>query len=239
MLQNIKFKDKYLSEFGCVILEPPTRSFPVREVEEVEVPGRSGNLIIDKKRFKNISVTYKISTVPTLMEYSFDETITRLKKWLLSSVEYGKLEDTELLNGFYMAYCSEISNPVTDFDDVAEFNITFNCKPLFYINYGQKVITHTETYFNLFNPGTYTALPKIRLYGSGPITVAVNNTSFQIFNVDEYVDIDSESRLCCKDTINKIADFCGVFPCFDIGNNNINIVGDCSKIEIFPRWCNL
>lgn len=242
MLLDFRFNNRYLSEFGCAILEPPIRSFPIKDIEAVEVPGRSGNLIIDKGRYKNITIKYKVATIPTMMCEQLEDKLREIKAWILSGT-YGKLIDENFGSGYYIAYCSNISDPTTSFDGIAEFYITFSCKPLFYLNVGLQTISKEKPadtdnfHFKIFNLGTYEALPKIRIYGSGAITILINNLSCKIIGVEEYVDIDSELHECFKGTKNEIENFSGHFPTIPIGENTIFIDGEATKIEIIPRWC--
>ena len=48
---NFKFNGTSSEDLGLVIQTPPTYSFPERELETVHVPGRNGDLIIDKNNF--------------------------------------------------------------------------------------------------------------------------------------------------------------------------------------------
>ena len=46
-------------DYGLYITGSGAFNAPERDVETVEVPGRNGNLIIDRGRFKNVVQSYK------------------------------------------------------------------------------------------------------------------------------------------------------------------------------------
>lgn len=240
MIQDIFFNGKYLSEYGCVITERPERPFIRREYEKIPVPGRNGDLIIDNKCYKNFALTYKVETIPTLYDYKdIDEVLTDLRAWLLSSVEYQKLYDTELPEGFYEAFCSEISNAVPSFEDMYEFKITFDCKPFFYLDSGQEEITTTNRSITLYNEGNYIAYPKIRIVGTGAIQCYANGKYFEITDISPNVIIDSEKQIVYSSLLNDKSNlFSGTYPSLGLGTNSIIFSGSgFQSAAIQTRWC--
>ena len=240
-IQDIIFNGHSLTEYGCVITEPPNRPFPVRDYEKLSVYGRSGELVIDSGSYKNFPLTYKVVTIPSLYNNRFiDEVLTELKEWLCSSISYQKLYDTELPNGFYYAFCSGISDAVCAFDYMYEFEITFDCKPFFYFDSGQETIQTSEKNITLYNIGNRTAIPSIEIYGSGTISCYIRDKSFTIKNINSNVIVDSETKLVYSGGENKSEDFDGIYPTLDVGSNVISFTGDSFKsAKITPRWCRL
>ena len=219
-LQEITFNGHDLQEFGCVITEPPVRPFPKRRYEKQSVYGRRGDLVMDGRRY-------------------IDEILSELKAWLCSSVEYRKLYDTQLRDGFFYAFCSDISDAVCTFDDMYEFSITFDCKPFFYFDIGQKSITAGNS-VTLFNPGNQPSKPVIQISGSGTIGYSINGSATTILNVTADVYIDSERQLIYSAGVDKSDDFFGNYPIFVPGNNTISFTGSVfTSAEIIPRWCRL
>lgn len=240
-LQEITFGGHSLSEFGCVILEPPTRPFPKRRYEKQSIYGRSGDLVIDGEAYDNIPVTYKIATIPGLYGDSFiDELLSKLKVWLCSSVDYQKLYDTELPEGFYYAFCSGISDAVCTFDDMYEFSITFDCKPFFYYDRGQISTTYTQNPVILYNPGNVKSDPLMRVHGSGSVTCLMGDYQFTLSSVSSGgIYIDSEKQLVYDSSSDRSDDFEGDFPKLVTGKNTIRFTGDYIRTAIIPRWCRL
>lgn len=240
-VQDITFDGRSLTEYGCVITEPPKRPFPKRKYEKQSVYGRSGDLIVDSESYENFSLNYKVATIPDLYDYRFvDEVLTDLKEWLCSSVSYRKLYDTELPDGFYYAFCSGISDAVCTFDDMYEFEIAFDCKPFFCYDSGQDEIITTDHTISLFNIGTIASKPVIQIYGSGVVGCYVNGSHFTISDVSPNVTVDSELQLVYKDQPDNSDLFSGEYPELAKGDNTITFLGNGYEFaKIIPRWCRL
>ena len=241
MIQDIYFNGRYLTEYGCVITEPPKRPAPVRRYEKVKVPGRNGDLLLDDECYDNISIVYKVATIPTLYENrDVDEVLTALRAWLLDSVSYRKLYDTELPDGFYHAFCAGISDAVPTFEDMYEFEITFDCKPFFYLDSGQKQITAGNS-ITLYNDGNMPAYPKIQIVGSGSVQCYINGQHFTVSEVSPNTIIDSEKKIAYSSLLVDKSDvFSGNYPVFKTGSNAIQFVGNQFGTAIIqPRWCRL
>lgn len=113
-----------IAEYGLVASGAGTRLSPERDIEEIEVPGRNGNLIIDKKRFRNVTIVYTCA-LPEEFRSRFDE----LKNFLLSARGYAKLQDSEDSDHYRMAAVSGVLEPTIKGEDGASLVISFNCKP--------------------------------------------------------------------------------------------------------------
>lgn len=107
---------------------------------------------------------------------------------------------------------------------------------------GFKTITLTQA-TRLFNPEKYFSEPKIKIYGSGDISLYINGRETKIINVENVVEIDSD-----PDVMEVYKEESGIlinqhqkfirqsFPLLDGGWNDISWKGNVSKIEIDPRW---
>lgn len=92
--QDIYFRGRRLSDFGAVISDTPSYTVAVRELDFTSVPGKSGDIITDKKRFKNMSISYKISHVPTWDDMDEQSFVDVLTEWLLADYDYCILRDS-------------------------------------------------------------------------------------------------------------------------------------------------
>lgn len=244
MIQDIFFNDRYLSEYGCVITAPPSRPFPKRRFEKISIPGRNGDLVLDDECYENIQIKYKVETIPDLYGVKdIDEVLHDLKAWLLTSVEYRKLYDTELPDGFYYAFCSDISNAVKVFENMYEFEITFDCKPFFYLNSGQIEQTFTSRTVSFYNEGNYKSYPKIKIIGTGQVgcQISLNENHFIVSDISPNVIVDCEKKLVYSSSHTDKSDlFSGVFPVFYTGGNIITFSGDgFQSATVMTRWCKL
>lgn len=241
--QELTFNGNALSGFGCIVTEPPKRPFPKRRYEKKTVYGRSGDLLIDSGAYDNIKLVYKVATIPGLYgESTVHEMLEALKAAFCTLAGYMKLYDTELPRGFYWAFCSGISDAVCTFDDMYEFDITFECKPFFYFNSGQVMTEYTVTSGStimLENPGTIPSKPLLTLYGNGNLICYINGNSFTVNNVSTKVTVDGEKMLVYKGSTNKSDDFSGSYPEIPTGNNTLGFSSGVTSVKITPRWCRL
>ena len=76
-------------EYGIYVSGETTFNGSERDYELVSIPGRSGDLIRDNKRYKNITVSY-----PAFIHKDFLRNTDAARAWLLGSpMTYQKLED--------------------------------------------------------------------------------------------------------------------------------------------------
>ena len=63
MKDVIEFDNSLPSDFGMYVVNRPDIPAPEWDFEEVEVPGRDGNLTLDKKRYKNIEIPIEFNYI--------------------------------------------------------------------------------------------------------------------------------------------------------------------------------
>ena len=153
-------------EFGMVCLGRGTYGAPARDIEQVHVPGRNGDLLIDNGGFLNFDLTYPECTI----QEDFPYQARRLRNFLLSDPGYHKLTD-EYNPGFYRL--AEFRGPFTAEAHSARnngssvFDMVFNVKPMRYL-------------------GGSAGDPKIIMAGSGTtkIPYITNRSSYTWLNID-------------------------------------------------------
>lgn len=217
-------------DFNTWISGGGTFDSPERDVELVSVPGRNGDLAIDNGRFNNIEVEYECFISKDL-EYN----IHALRSYLGSLTGYKVLEDTYHPEVYRLAlFTSGVKVKPTTRNLAGEFTLTFNCKPQRFLKSGKRVIMFT-TGGAIRNPTLYDALPLIRAYGTGTLTVG--GTTVTITSANEYTDIDCELQEAFKGSTNCNGNITlndGEFPKLVPGNNNVSMT--VSRLDIIPRW---
>lgn len=233
-------------DFGLIV--ESTRNIhgcPTPVIETINIPGR-GNLILntkpdllDNEEFEDYEKTYICYLCPE-EERSMDDVAKAIFAWLFGGVAYKRLEDTYEPNYYRSAYIAE-QLTITDIAKqlLGKIEITFTCKAFKMSKAGERTIT-------LFTPGTiyntegFTAKPYIKLYGSGDITLYINNRSHVFKNIEEFLEIDSEILTAYKEnTLQNNKVISPIFPKLTAGANNITWTGNVTKVEILPRWCSL
>ena len=96
----------------------------------------------------------------------------------------------------------------------------------------------------LVNPFVFKAKPYLKIYGSGDGILVIQNSEgnklWEITDIDEYIEIDSEEMNCFKNTELKNSCVSGDgFPELVSGNNSISFEGGITRIEIIPKWVSL
>lgn len=115
-----------------------------------------------------------------------------------------------------------------------KFVIQFECQPHKY-SADNSLITLTSA-GTIFNYGTAKAKPKITIYGSGNITVNINDKSINLTGITSSINIDSELMEAYNSTELLNDKMIGEFPLFECGENSISWTGSVSKVEIEPNW---
>lgn len=220
-----------------------TYDAPERDVTTVSIPGRSGDLLMDNGRFKNMKLTY-----PCFMPRDFNDTWwDTFKGWLLSDTNYKRLEDTYNPEYYRMAYCTGPIKPSTGPGNRSgAFDVVFNCKPQKWLKSGEIMTTYTAT-ANIYNPTNYPAKPLLRLKGTGTVAIEfgplgdkTNNSIVVNSQPDNnpYIDVDCEMQDAyhgSNGNRNSCITVSDDFPYFAPGWNELQITG-LTSVRVTPRW---
>ena len=225
--------DKNSKDYGVYISGGGTFNAPQRSREKFNIPGRNGTLTKDNGYYENISIEY-----PAFIYDNFDVNIAAFRNMLLSAKGYARLEDSYHPDEYRLAmYDGNFEADVVDNLRAGQFTLTFDCYPQRFLKEGEKGVEFTAA-GALNNWTDQTALPLIRAYGDGTLTI--NGVSIAIAGSDGYTDIDCELMEAYKDTLatnknNTITLTNGAFPQLDPGSNNISFTS-ITKLIITPRW---
>lgn len=231
MRQVFLFNGKSSGDYGIYISGGQTFNAPERDVESIEIPGRSGNLTISRNRFKNIQVSY-----PAFIHRQFSANAAAARAWLLGADSYCRLEDTYHPDQFRMA---RFNGPL-DFDMrflnyAGETTLTFDCQPQRWMKSGEQALPCVNG-GTLYNAG-FPSLPLIKVSGSGAGYLYIGAYTVQILSLDGYVMLDSDTQNAYKDTLNKNSTISAPeFPVLEPGDNAVSWSGGVQAVEITPRW---
>lgn len=230
------FKDHSSLEFGLLISEKGSYKGASRDISYTSVPGRSGDLITDNGRYKNIKIPYNCVLLNNT-EREFVELTHQIKGWLLAEQGYFRLWDSYDKKYFRLGSYSDEVDIEQELRDLGEVKLSFNCKPFKYSFEGQQPVVFTAA-GTLYNAEFYPSAPYIKITGSGTVTLTVNNDSFTFTDIDEYIEVDSDIMNAYKGIQPQNNKMSGAaFPTLLPGSNAISWVGDITQLEIVPRWC--
>lgn len=232
----LMFKENNSLEFSLYIVSKGSYKGASRDVTYTSVPGRNGDLITDNGRYNNVTIPYKM-TLLNKSEFDFATLADKIKDWLSSESGYFQLWDSYDKNYFRLASYEGEVDIEQELEQLGSLSLSFNCKPFKYSFEGQKVNT-ISSHTSLYNAELYPSKPYFKIYGSGTVTLNVNNESYVFNDVDEYIEVDSEMMNAYKDTQPLNHKMVGAkFPEFVPGMNLISWSGNVEKIDVIPRWC--
>lgn len=207
-----------------------------RDITYTSIPGRSGDLITDNGRYKNITIPYKL-TLLNNSKYEFSELAHKIKGWLLSESGYFRLWDSYDKKYFRLASYSDEADIEQELHDLGSLSLSFECKPFKYSFEGQNAVEFTAT-GELYNAEHFPSLPYIKIIAAGAVTLYINNTAVSFSDIDEYIEIDSEMMNAYKNGVSQNNKMISTaFPTLSPGVNSISWVGNVEKVIIIPRWC--
>lgn len=137
-MEQFPFKDGYsFLEFDGVdigaacemfILGKGTYGAPSRDVEQIHVPGRNGDILVDNGGWNNVTVKYPNCNILS----NFDENVEKLRGYLMSKPGYHTLIDQYHPDEVRYAEFRGPFNPEAhtgNGNDSGTFDLEFNCKP--------------------------------------------------------------------------------------------------------------
>lgn len=235
MIGEIVINGKSSKDFDVYLSDAGIYGMPERDSTNIEVDGRNGDLVIDNGKYKNKKVTF-----PCLIVDNFRENFEAFIGYLLSQKGYVRIEDSFKPEEYILGrFIEEVDPKTTDYAEKGSFEITFDRKPQRFIKEGEYPITLTAD-GSIFNNYNGEALPLVRVYGTGALSIS--STTITINSVNEYVDIDCELQDAYKGASNcngNITLNSDRFFSLPSGVNNIDLSGSISRVEITPRWWKL
>lgn len=205
---------------------------PEKDVEFVDVPGRSGTLSFDNHRFQDVVVPY-----PCFIRNNFIENFRALENYLYSQTGFQKLECSKEPEHYRMAqFVSVIEPETTAFNKAGFFTINFRCHPQRWLTEGGESYD-IESGAIITNPTRFASYPLIRVTGNG--SVMINNLTITVSDSDyDYIDIDCETMdaYYYSNNANRNVSFntdsrITLLP----GDNGITFSG-LTQVLIQPRW---
>ena len=205
---------------------------PEKDVEFVDVPGRSGTLSFDNHRFHDVIVPY-----PCFIKSNFLQNFRALENYLYAQTGFQRLECSKEPGHYRMAqFVSVIEPETTAFNKAGFFTINFRCHPQRWLVSGEGIYAITSG-SAIDNPTRFESYPVLRVEGSG--SLMLSNITITIAENDfEYIDIDCETMdaYYYSNNANSFVSFntdsrIVLYP----GSTGITFSG-LTSVQIQPRW---
>ncbi len=220
IFNGINSKDR-----GIIVNSLPSISKAKRRYEEIEVPGRNGNLYIDDESFEPFEYEITCTMMP-------EAEIRTLSSWLEGS---GKLILSSELDKFYNVFISDQIDYEQVYRVCNKFVVHFKVQPIA-LSVKEKVLyLNQESSINLKN-FTYNTYPYIKVEGSGKVTLIINNSEVVINEIQNYIELDCELEEAFKGEMNCNSSIeCIDFPKLKPGINTISWLGTVTLLTIKYR----
>lgn len=225
------------ADYGIQVWQPPTYTIPERDYDTIHIPGRDGDLVLDKHSYKNTTRKYVVS-FGSIDKENYTELANGLSEWLHSCSGYARLEDSYEPEYYRLAMYRESLDIMNAYHKAGQATITFNCKPQRYLKSGERVIKFTES-GRLDNPTSFASRPIIKVYGNGDGVLNIGGYTVTISSIEDYIVIDSELMDAYKDNANcnsRIVLNNKNFPRLTKGRNDISFTGAITAVEVQPKW---
>ena len=222
-------------DMGIRVKKADTLSSPQRSVESIEIIGR-GVHYFDNGNYENRIISLECQIIAS--KDQMPKKASDILAWLQTNVGFKDLIWSEDPDYIYQAIFVNNISIARSIMQVGEFQIVFECKPFKELKNGDQTISITQTTI-IRNPTPHNSNPYMKIYGTGDVTISINNQSIVIKDIDEYIEIDSDIMDCYKDTNSCNNKLYSVFPYLESGSNAISWVGNVTKVEIKPRWRSL
>ena len=179
LYKGFTFGDVSSKDYGVYITQEAAYNAPDRDVEVVEIAGRNGAYILDKGRFKNITVSYKCG-IALDDEQSFESAIRSFRNALSSKAgKYVRLEDDYNVNEYRQAaFLGGIEVDMAD-RRAGEFTVSFDAMPQRFLKSGETAVS-VASGETLTNPTLFESHPLLETEGTG--TINLNDDNIVITN---------------------------------------------------------
>lgn len=226
-------------DYGIQVEQPPDYIFPERDYEIQHIPGRNGDLVLDKGSYKNVERVYKISIGSLKVEHAV--LANRISEWLHSASGYARLEDSYEPEYFRLAMYKENGTIENIHRHGGKITVTFDCKPQRFLKSGEEPLLFQSSGLYLQNPTSFRSLPKITVNGSGGGTLRIGEYTVILSEIGGSVTIDCDIQDAYHgpENRNSTISLPNGFPKLWPGEVELSFSGGITFVEVIPRWWTL
>ena len=234
----IIFNDISSRDYDIQVEKLPDYETPEKDYDIIHVPGRNGDLIIDKGSYKNTLRRYQLS-VGSLTK-DFVSMANAISEWLHSASGYARLEDSYEPEYYRMAIYKDSGLIENLLGSAGRTSIAFNCKPQRFLKSGDESIVFSEA-GTIFNPTGFKSSPIIIINGNGAGVLRIGIYTVSVSSIDTSVTINSDIQDAYNGMENRNSTITlnNGFPKLVPGENNISFSGGITSVEVIPKWWTL
>lgn len=242
-----EFKGVKSSDMGVLLRQMPTRFLPGRNYTRKKAAGRDGSILTGDGSYNDVSVRIECS-VPDASR------LAAVLAWLSGS---GALRFSDEPNLVYDASVEKEYSRASIIPrcEGQRFTVTWTCAPIRRLYPAAADITITSSGTSFTALGTYFALPRLAIYGSGAFSVTISgggHSSSMFFTgvPSDGIVVDSElmdaltmdgAGLLNRCVLSNSDDFFRIWPgantlTWGLGSGDEEESGSITKIVLTPRW---
>lgn len=240
----VTFNNISSESLGLVIQFIPSYTFPEKEYQTINIPGRNGDLVLDKGSYRNTERTYSFAKVFENGQ-TFVSEANKIVAWLHSAKGYARLEDTYEPDYYRMAMYRSGGELSNFYDTATVLDVTFECKPQKYLKKGDIEVAKSDG-DKIPNEQSYDASPVISFHvdANKTASIAIEDCEIQVGPFTEAKDIivDCENKECYygNTLYNQYLKLInGKFPVLVANTINTIHISNASNVKIKPRWWTL
>lgn len=222
------------SSFNIRVEKYPDYSVPIRKVEQISVPGRNGDLLLDTKSYSNFERSYEVYF--NAKSSGFHDSAPLIAEWLCGAYGYNRLEDSYDPDVFLMATVANQGDLRNWMNYMGRTTVRFNCKPQRWLKTGETEVALTSG--NTVTNSYMQCYPIFKITGNGTLTVNGNDVVVsQNLNKTLVLDCDTQNAYTGTENRNGDIRLTGEFPFLMSGANVITFTN--ASVSMIPRWWRL
>ncbi|QLY82229.1 distal tail protein Dit [Clostridium intestinale] len=229
----IEFNNLNSLDLGLKVTKRPNFPLPKRRYETHDIQDGDGQLVEDLETFDDVKIDVEFNFIDRI---NIHIKVTKILNWLNKIDDY-KLYFADDIERHYNVKMIEYTDIERQLKVKGIFTISFICEPYKYYNQNNLISITTNNYSFYSNELVYNAPPLIKVYGSGNVTLTINNEDILLKSISGHIILNSILKEAYNDNIDNLNDkMDGYFPILKSGLNTLSWIGSVTKIEIIPNW---
>lgn len=233
LYHDFSWKGTLASSLGVIVNTQAELTRPKERVQSITVPGRGG--VLHMTEGEDVYEPVLLSPACTLSPNADKQAVLAWLRGagrLILGSEPTYAYDARLINQIPFTRLWEDAGAYMSFTPI------FECQPGKYLAAPGSDLVYTVSGGSIVNPGTLKSAPRIRVEGSGDITLSVCGSYFELEDITGGVIVDSVMQDCYSlDQSLLLNDhMVGDFPRLMPGTWSVSWTGSITKITITPNW---
>ena len=218
---------------GILVERKNTLGLPVRDVEKIRVPGRNGDILIDRESYQNVRVSYDCAARDVAALETLRSALTHGRGYRLLTDSYHPWQRLAM-------FSSALNIDELIVNRVFKFTVVFDCKPQRWHDRALN-ISGTNSVIVTRPSGYRQSDPRIEITGTGNVSLRLPAGDLPLGSITSTVVIDSEAMVAFRVNNNgtRTAIDLPFWPQLTAQGTNVQTVGNVTRIQIQPRWWTL